>query len=65
MIAGGQALITSFAMPTGWYVLGRTPLNMFDLNRDPPVLLNIGDEVRFQPISGDEFLRLNKNSGQA
>lgn len=62
MIAGGQALITSIAMPTGWYVLARTPVRMFDLNSDPPVLLNIGDEVCFRPVSGDEFIRLNKNA---
>jgi allophanate hydrolase subunit 1 len=62
MIAGGQALITSFAMPTGWYVLAQTPMRMFDLHRDPPVLLNIGDEVRFQPIGSDEFLRLNQKA---
>lgn len=64
MIAGGQALITSFAMPTGWYVLGRTPLSMFDLQRDPPVLLNIGDEVRFHPIDAADFARMNKNGAE-
>ncbi len=30
LIAGGQALITSMAMPTGWYVIGQTPVRVFE-----------------------------------
>src|SRR2546430_10510728 len=30
LIAGGQALIASCAMPTGWYGIGRTPVKVFD-----------------------------------
>ncbi|MGQ0445833.1 MAG: 5-oxoprolinase subunit B family protein, partial [Beijerinckiaceae bacterium] len=33
LIAGGQALIAGCAMPTGWYGIGRTPVNMFDSSR--------------------------------
>jgi KipI family sensor histidine kinase inhibitor len=34
----------------GWHVLGRTPLRLFDLGRDPVFLLHPGDRVRFVGI---------------
>lgn len=58
-IANGQALIASVAMPTGWYVLGRTPVRTFDPARDPMFPLAVGDEVRFDPISADAFAALD------
>lgn len=50
MIGGGQSLISTFSMPTGWWILGRTPEDMFAPQRDPVFLIGIGDEVRFEPI---------------
>src|SRR3546814_3795746 len=29
--------------PGGWHLLGRTPVEQFDLGRDPPILLSAGD----------------------
>lgn len=54
-IANGQALIASVAMPTGWYVLGRTPARTFDLRRDPPFTLAVGDEILFDRIDSARF----------
>jgi KipI family sensor histidine kinase inhibitor len=34
----------------GWHVLGRTPLRVFDPDRDPACLLAPGDRVRFVPV---------------
>jgi KipI family sensor histidine kinase inhibitor len=58
LIAGGQALITTVAMPTGWHVLGRTPERFFSLARDPVVLAAVGDEVRFDPVDEPTFAAL-------
>lgn len=55
LIAGGQALITSCAMPTGWFVIGRTPVRVFDRNRDRIFLTDIGDELRFERIDRATF----------
>ncbi|MCI0466505.1 MAG: allophanate hydrolase subunit 1, partial [Beijerinckiaceae bacterium] len=55
LIAGGQALIASCAMPTGWYEVGRTPIQMFDLRRAPEFLVNAGDEVLFERIDAAAF----------
>jgi KipI family sensor histidine kinase inhibitor len=53
--AGGQTGIYSQPTPGGWWLLGRTPARMFDLERADPFLLHAGDEVRFMPISPEEY----------
>ncbi len=58
-IGGMQTGITAVASPTGWYVLGRTPVRPFDAAREPdPFLFRPGDRIRFDPVEGAEFDRL-------
>lgn len=59
LIGGGLALIASNPMPTGWYVIARTPERLFALERDPPFLLEAGDSVRFEPIDSATFEELD------
>lgn len=54
-VANGQALIASVSMPTGWYVLGRTPARTFDPRRDPPFPIAVGDEVAFERVDAARF----------
>lgn len=54
-IGGPQTGIYPVASPGGWNVIGRTPLQFFDPQRDPPSLLRTGDRVRFRAITLDEF----------
>jgi len=54
-IAGNQTGVYPFATPGGWRLLGRTPLAMFQADREGLSLLSIGDHVRFTPISREEF----------
>lgn len=54
-IGGPQTGIYPVASPGGWNVIGRTPLRLFDPQRDPPSLLRTGDRVRFRAITLDEF----------
>lgn len=54
-IAQKQTGIYSMESPGGWQIIGRTPLELFDPNREPPALLQMGDLVRFYPISEKEF----------
>lgn len=58
--AAGQAGIYPLQSPGGWNIIGRTPIRLFDMEKDPPALLQPGDEVRFQSISRNEFLSLLK-----
>ncbi|MBM3577137.1 MAG: allophanate hydrolase subunit 1 [Alphaproteobacteria bacterium] len=55
LIGGALSLIAANPMPTGWYVIGRTPERMFALDRDPPFLIAPGDAVRFEPIDPETF----------
>lgn len=50
IIAGGQAVIMTVAMPSGWYIVGRTPERLFVADREPKVLGSPGDEVTFEPV---------------
>ena len=59
-IGGVQAAITSVEVPSGWHLLGQTPLRTFDLRREDPFLLKPGDRVRFEPIPRAAFLRLKE-----
>jgi KipI family sensor histidine kinase inhibitor len=57
--AAGQAAITSIAAPTGWYVLGKTTVRAFDLQRtESPFLFRAGDTIRFMPVDEPEYDRL-------
>lgn len=55
-IADSQAAIYPQKSPGGWRILGRTPLNMFDLDYDGYSFLKVGDRVRYKPINEEEFL---------
>jgi inhibitor of KinA len=63
-IANTQTAIYPFATPGGWSVIGRTPLTLFQPDRDPPSLLEPGDAVVFAPISGAGFERLAGSRGR-
>ncbi len=49
-IATNLTNVYSLESPGGWHLLGRTPVALFDLQRDPPVLLQAGDRIRFKPV---------------
>ena len=52
-IAGGQTGIYPEVTPGGWNIIGRTPLKPYDPARDESVSLQVGDDVRFTPITRD------------
>lgn len=54
-IAGEQTGVYATPAAGGWRLIGRTPLVMFDAQRESPALLSAGDRVRFAPISAAEF----------
>ncbi len=54
-IAGGQTGIYPIASPGGWQIIGRTPLKLFDPGRKPFFLIEMGDFVRFFPVSVKDY----------
>ncbi|WP_176083184.1 5-oxoprolinase subunit PxpB [Martelella sp. HB161492] len=61
-IGGQQACITSFAGPSGWRYLGRTPVRLFDIRRREASLLAPGDSVAFHRIGPDEAAALDRRA---
>ena len=57
-IAGRQTGVYPVESPGGWQLIGRTPVSMFDLQREAPSLLRAGDIVRFEPVEADAYERL-------
>jgi inhibitor of KinA len=41
--------------PGGWNIIGRTPIDLFDVNRQPPTFIKAGDKVKFKSISLEEY----------
>lgn len=60
-IAGKQTGIYSLESPGGWQIVGRTPLRMFDSQKEPPALLQAGDQVQFYPIDKPAFAHRQQN----
>jgi KipI family sensor histidine kinase inhibitor len=64
-IAQRQTGIYSMESPGGWQILGRTPVRLFDPEKEPPALLRMGDLVQFFPISEREFHDWNSQSASS
>src|ERR1700759_1453026 len=54
-IGGVQAGVQCLAGPSGWHLLGRTPVRTFHRHRDPTFLLEPGDRVTFVPVDMKTF----------
>ena len=49
-IGGAQSGIYPQSGPGGWQIIGRTDVRLFDASRNPPALLQPGDQVRFVAV---------------
>lgn len=58
IVAGPQCIVTTLTMPTGWWVLGRSPARILTGETGRPFLFDVGDRVRFRRIDRAEFDRL-------
>ncbi len=50
-IANDQTGIYPSRSPGGWHIIGRTEVRLFDPLREPPALLQAGDDVRFVALN--------------
>lgn len=57
-IGGKQTGIYPLASPGGWRLIGRTPVKLYDPQRQEPILYRAGDYIRFYPISPAEFSQI-------
>ncbi len=54
-LAGFQGTIYTIPAPGGWRLIGRTPLQVINPAGDPFVAIQPGDQLRFRPISEEEY----------
>jgi len=48
--------IYTFDSPGGWNIIGKTPLELFNINKKNPSILSPGDSVQFKSITKKELL---------
>ena len=54
-IAGNRTGIYTLGGPGGWRIIGRTPLKLYNQKEKNPFIILPRMEVKFKPISRDEF----------
>lgn len=57
-IGGSQTGIYPIDSPGGWNIIGRTPLEIYSVNRKSPFLLKARDLLQFYPISLNDYKEL-------
>lgn len=62
-IAEAQTGIYPLDSPGGWRLIGRTPLKLFDARREKPFLYQAGDNLRFVPISPEQYRCMRQEGG--
>lgn len=61
-VAGVQTGIYPIPSPGGWQIIGRTPMQLFNPEANPPVVMAPGDQVQFHSITSAQFLEMNEHS---
>lgn len=57
-IAGTQTGIYPIDSPGGWQLIGRTPVKMYDPDREVPILPEAGQYIKFFPVTQEEYDRI-------
>jgi KipI family sensor histidine kinase inhibitor len=65
-IGGRQAAVSPpLELPSGWHLLGQTPVRSYDPRRtEQPFLFRTGDLIRFVPVTPGEYDRLCRAAEQ-
>lgn len=59
-IGGNQTGIYPADVPSGWRIIGTTPVTLFSLEKEEPFLFSSGHYIKFMPISKEQFLSIKK-----
>ena len=59
-IAADQTGMYPLVSPGGWQIIGRTPLELYDQEREKPILYEAGEYIRFIPVSEQEFSKIRE-----
>lgn len=58
-IAHNQTGLYPKESPGGWQIIGRTPIDVFNLERNPMILYEAGDYISFKSIDEEEFNKID------
>ena len=61
-VYGGQTVLNGVDLPCGWNLIGRTPVVLYDRNREDPSLVKSGQWIRFVPIGAGEYREIHEAS---
>lgn len=61
-IATTMTCIIPLETPSGWHLIGRSPVSFLQWRPDPEALLAAGDKINFVPVPLDEFEQLSARS---
>jgi len=61
-IAGEQTGVYTVGSPGGWQIIGQTPLDLYNANREEPILLKAGQYIKFKPITKKEFDKIKSSN---
>jgi len=59
-IGGNQTGIYPADVPSGWRIIGITPVNLFDVNRPSPFLFSAGNYIKFHSIDLQEYEKIKQ-----
>lgn len=63
-IGGSQTGIYPADVPSGWRIIGTTPVTLFSPEKEEPFLFNSGHYIKFVPINEEQFSHI-KQMGEA
>lgn len=64
LVATGLTIIYPAVNPTGWHIVGRCPVPLFNLAKADPVLLSPGDRVQFFSVDLEDYRMIEKDVAQ-
>jgi KipI family sensor histidine kinase inhibitor len=59
-IGGDQTGIYPSVVPSGWRIIGITPVKLFDIENSSPVLFTAGNYIKFYPVDFTEFAKIQQ-----
>ncbi len=63
-IGGQQGMIGSQPMPSGWRLIGQTPIQTYAPKRQQPFFIEVGDRIKFYEVGKREFTQLENAAGR-
>ena len=60
-IGGQQTGIYPQDSPGGWHIIGNSPINFFDINKQKSCFASPGDKLKFESVSAFDYLKIKES----